>query len=393
MCFCARGLLWLWVLLWLALAPSASAHPNALSRADVYLGEVTRVELDLDGTSSVDLVARQLDLAQAPELEALAPHQERLVSYIDARFLLTADGKPCKRKDVGNLSFSRARNRLHLRLRYQCKPDSKRIGLESRLFSDESTPHQVMGGVHFGERYQRSLLEASKPVAFKLDALPLRESGPKGFRMATKPAASSTQAPAPPVATPSLEPPTEASGLSFSAFFLEGWRHILGGYDHLLFVFVLLLGAASLRQLAGWITLFTLAHSLSLVLSALELITISPRIVEPLIALSIVWVGIETLRGVTKHRGGVVFAFGLLHGLGFGSALLELGLSRHDIVKPLLGFNLGVELGQLTVVVPCFVLLLWQRKHHADWSHGIRTWTATGLSLVAALWFLQRLVA
>ncbi|MCA9640545.1 MAG: HupE/UreJ family protein [Polyangiaceae bacterium] len=405
MCFCARSVLTLLGALCLSVlvfTPAAHAHPNALSRVDVYLGsDSTRVELDLDGTSSVDLIARQLGLAPPPDLADLASHQARLVRYAESHLSLKADGQRCTPKDAGNQRFSRAKNRLYLRLGYHCPWAPKQVVLESRLFTDESTPHQILGGVHRAGRYQRSLLAPQQPVAFTTDSLPLAESAPHTFRMATPPASAGValaNARAAPAADPDAvsvpPPPKQPTGLSFSAFLGEGWRHILGGYDHLLFVFTLVLGAVSLRELTRWITAFTLAHSLSLALSALELVKVSPRLIEPLIALSIVWVGVETARGRRGHRrAGMVFAFGLLHGLGFGGALFELGLNRNDVATPLLGFNLGVELGQLVVVLPCFAVLAWQRKHHAKWNLPLRTWAGAVSSLVASIWFLERLVA
>ncbi len=132
-----------------------------------------------------------------------------------------------------------------------------------------------------------------------------------------------------------------------------------GGLDHVLFVACLVLGSRTFRPLLLQLTSFTLAHTLTLGLGALGFLRLPGHVVEPLIALSIAFVAIENLiqRGSAPHRLLVVFGFGLLHGLGFAGALAEVGLSGESLVASLLGFNVGVELGQLTVVALLFVAL------------------------------------
>jgi len=137
-----------------------------------------------------------------------------------------------------------------------------------------------------------------------------------------------------------------------------GFTHILPkGLDHILFVLGLFLLSLRLRPLLAQITAFTVAHTLSLALAMLGIVHLSPRIVEPLIAVSIVYVAIENVfaRELKKSRVALVFAFGLLHGLGFAGVLSELGLPRSEFVPALLSFNVGVELGQLTVIAVAFL--------------------------------------
>ena len=129
-----------------------------------------------------------------------------------------------------------------------------------------------------------------------------------------------------------------------------GVEHILRGWDHLLFLFALLLVAARLRMILGIITAFTIAHSLTLALAVLGVVRISPSIVEPLIAASIAFVAFDNVAPRHVPRAGIAFIFGLIHGFGFASALDALALSRDRVVASLLGFNVGVEIGQLIVV-------------------------------------------
>ncbi len=137
----------------------------------------------------------------------------------------------------------------------------------------------------------------------------------------------------------------------------QGFTHILPkGLDHILFVLGLFLLSPRLRPLLVQITAFTIAHSVTLALGLYGYVEVSPKIVEPMIALSIVFVAVENLvtSTMTPWRPFVVFAFGLLHGLGFAGILQELGLPSDQYVTALVGFNVGVELGQLAVVALAF---------------------------------------
>ena len=171
-----------------------------------------------------------------------------------------------------------------------------------------------------------------------------------------------------------------------------GFTHILPqGYDHMLFVFGLFFFAPLWRPLLWQVTAFTAAHTLTLALAVLGVVSISSRIVEPLIALSIVWVGVENLwrRELGWGRVAVVFGFGLLHGLGFAGALTELGIGRATLVPALLCFNVGVEAGQCSVLLLAFVALGWARAR-ADYRRRIAVPGSIAIALVATWWTVQR---
>jgi hydrogenase/urease accessory protein HupE len=173
-------------------------------------------------------------------------------------------------------------------------------------------------------------------------------------------------------------------------FLRMGVEHILGGYDHLVFLFALVVVGARLGSLLWVVTAFTAAHSVSLALSALGLFSPSARLVEPAIALSIAWVGAENLfaRRIEK-RWRVTFPFGLVHGFGFAGALTQVGLSRAEVPMALVMFNLGVELGQIGLLA-LFVPIVW-RLHRFDW-FGRRVVPALSCCVVIAgtAWFVER---
>src|SRR6185436_10418310 len=124
------------------------------------------------------------------------------------------------------------------------------------------------------------------------------------------------------------------------------------GLDHILFVLGMFLLSPRLKPVLSQVTAFTLAHSITLGLAMYGVLALSPRIVEPLIALSIAWIAVENLTTTTLRpwRIAVVFGFGLLHGMGFAGVLHELGLPRAEFLPALVSFNVGVECGQLLVI-------------------------------------------
>jgi hydrogenase/urease accessory protein HupE len=180
---------------------------------------------------------------------------------------------------------------------------------------------------------------------------------------------------------------------SFTNFLCLGVKHILTGYDHLLFLFGLLLVARGFFSSLGIITSFTIAHSITLAVATLHLVQIPSRIVEPLIAASIVFVGAENLlRGdIPKARRMVPFGFGLIHGFGFASALREAGVGSGTggIVLPLFSFNLGVELGQI-VVTALALPIIWKLRENplfiARWAPAC----SAAVVLLGSFWFVQR---
>jgi hypothetical protein len=182
---------------------------------------------------------------------------------------------------------------------------------------------------------------------------------------------------------------------SFAEFLRLGIGHILnfGAFDHLLFLTALLLGCRKLKPMLLVITGFTLAHSVTLALAALNVVTISTRLVEPAIAASIIVVAAENFRRTEKpwHRYALTCGFGLIHGFGFASALRDSGLAGTglQLAKPLLAFNLGVEIGQLTVAAALLPGLLLLERQPWFARHGVKA--VSGLIiLVAAFWLWQR---
>jgi hydrogenase/urease accessory protein HupE len=201
-----------------------------------------------------------------------------------------------------------------------------------------------------------------------------------------------------------------------SGFVRLGIEHILTGYDHLLFLLGLLIACRTLRAMLGVVTCFTLAHSVTLALAGLRVVTLPGRLVEPVIAASIIVIGLENLRwrarastaAATAPPGGgppgrylVTVIFGLMHGFGFAAALrgTGLGLEGAPILLPLFGFNLGVEIGQIAVAAVALPILWWlrtspsfTRRGAEGTSRAVSVAISVGISAAGLVWLVQRLI-
>ena len=194
---------------------------------------------------------------------------------------------------------------------------------------------------------------------------------------------------------------------TLSQYIADGVWHIWIGYDHILFLLSLLLPAVLLRRDNQWqpaptlrgalietlkvVTAFTLAHSITLSLAALQVISLPSRVVESVIAASVVLAALNNLRGtVDKRRWVMAFVFGLIHGFGFASVLADLGLPQGALVLALIGFNVGVELGQLAIVALFLPLAFWLRATRF-YRVGVLTGGSIIVALLASWWLVQRM--
>jgi hypothetical protein len=202
-------------------------------------------------------------------------------------------------------------------------------------------------------------------------------------------------------ASPTFLVPAKPSKAKIAGSYLAlGVEHILGGFDHLLFVLGLLLIVRSAMLLIKTITAFTLAHSVTLAMAALGFVHVPQTPVEAVIALSILFLATE----LSKQRHGMIgltsrapwlvaLCFGLLHGFGFAGALTEIGLPQMDIPLALLFFNVGVEVGQLMFVAAVLVVQFLIQKINVKWPAWAEQMPAYAIGSLAAFWFIQRTVS
>jgi hydrogenase/urease accessory protein HupE len=179
-------------------------------------------------------------------------------------------------------------------------------------------------------------------------------------------------------------------------YLVLGYTHIVpNGLDHILFVLGIFLLSTKLKPVLMQVTAFTIAHSITLGLTIYGLVHVSPRVVEPMIALSIAYVAIENLTTsqLKPWRVAIVFAFGLLHGMGFAGVLAELGLPRSEFLPALVSFNVGVEAGQLSVIAAAYLLVAWWAQTKPWYRHRFVMPASAAIAATGIFWTIQRIVS
>ena len=294
-----------------------------------------------------DLPAIEPDMLLDP---AIATAQRAaLVAIIGARLQITADGRPLT-AELSEITPAPGKRDVHLALHYAWPAPPSILAVQSRLFPYDPR-HRTFVNIYENDRLARQEI-------FEGDARPVE------YRTGSR----------------------QSMGAVVRQFVVEGMHHIFIGPDHILFVVGLLLLGGSVGRLLQIVTAFTVAHSITLGLSTFGILNPPAAVVEPAIALSIVFVGVHAFLGKKQHDPRLVFAFcfGLIHGFGFASVLREMVLPRHALGWSLFAFNGGVELGQACIVLavaPLLALLRQRRAHAAD-----RIFTA------GAFWFFQRIM-
>lgn len=382
----------------LALATRASAHDVGLSRGEYAIkGAIVSADLtfsrremvgvvpDLDPDHDGVIAADEIDRARAS-----------IAHGVVDRVRVTGDGAACP----GSLERAALAEEdgLEIRAVYRCPKPPMKVSIELTLLEElpyghrhiarapgpaEAAPPsasaepQAAGGAGAAGAADAADIER---VLFRSNrTLELQGSG----KEPTEPSAGAG-------ASASPAPPASAPTPSFVGFFLMGIEHILTGYDHLIFLLGLVLVGGRPRAMLLVITAFTIAHSITLGMAALGVLAPSPRIVEPMIALSIAYVGVENffVKDAEK-RWRITFPFGLVHGFGFAGALGEIRLPRAEVPVALVSFNLGVEAGQLAVLALVLPLILAARKREWFKDQGVKL--ISGAIIIAGLfWFVTR---
>ena len=177
-----------------------------------------------------------------------------------------------------------------------------------------------------------------------------------------------------------------------TTYLVSGFEHILPkGLDHILFIIGIFLLSLHLRPLLWQVTMFTVAHTITLGLAMAGYISLPDNIVEPLIALSIAYIGLENIWHKTLHKSrlALVFAFGLLHGMGFASVLKDFGMPEDDFLTALISFNVGVELGQLAIIMLAFAVVGWLR-HREYYRYAVIIPGSLAIMVTGLYWTVDR---
>ena len=326
-------------------APTAFAHQQGVGYSDVEVA---------DGRVRYDLVLSTHDVAADADGDGVLTDDEVLRAYPNLRrlfaraLLVEAGGAACP-LTLQDFSIE-PEERIVFRLRGPC-PDALPVHVAVRVLMLTGANGYNLAKIRAGGGYEEHVFDRDHPEAM----------------VGTAPSLVGT----------------------FQRFFVLGVDHIATGYDHILFLIALLLVGGGLRALVAIVTAFTVAHSITLSLAVFDVVHLPSRLVESAIALSIAWVALENIVfDLVRGRWRITFTFGLMHGFGFASVLREMHLPREGLIASLLAFNLGVEAGQLAIVLLTYPFIaLLQRSRQ-------RTVVVRGLSaviLVLALWwFIER---
>jgi hypothetical protein len=343
------GLVWL-----VAPAASAEGHPLSVSYSHWNVeGRAVdlRLRLPLDDVDLLLQLDQDLDgTVSDPEIERA---REAIGEYVAKHVRLTADGRTLASELVGVSTWKDDQEFSHVevRLTYPAPDVIDTAAMTSTLLTDLYPAHRTLADIRTGDRRAEFVFQHGNTYTVTRGM---------GSRWATA-----------------------------KAFLILGFEHILTGYDHVLFLFGLLLVGRGLRQLVAIVTSFTIAHSVTLSLATLGLIEPTAWTIEAAIALSIVYVGVENLVSANvSQRWKIAFGFGLIHGFGFSNILREMELPRSSLAVSLLTFNTGVEIGQITIILVMFPLLrLMGRTHY----HVLVTRYGSALMVVIGLyWFFER---
>lgn len=345
---------WLFALVALLGPVSAAAHQTGQATFVVNVKPDTR---QIDTLMSCPM----LDVAHAAKLDDPQQAWNQLGFYLDRHISVTNDGVLCPpiehklspASDSGPFWFLKA---------VECEKPLGRVQLTNDAMTETRGGYSTIGRIQLGEAVQTTVFTAQMPT-FDLDVGSVDASVPV------------------------------AEDVSMRRFVWQGLVHILGGLDHVLFVLALILMSRRLRELLIVVTAFTIAHSITLALAALDVVSISPAIIEPIIALSIAWVAVEAVLDKADHRRAYVatFLLGLVHGFGFSYVLRdEVGLPTESLVPALLSFNVGVELGQVCIVAVLYPLRRMMRDR--PWERRAVIAIASVIGGIALYWFVERVV-
>jgi len=173
-------------------------------------------------------------------------------------------------------------------------------------------------------------------------------------------------------------------------FFVLGMEHILSGYDHILFILSAILVVSGFLETLKLVTAFTVAHSITLALAFLGIVSLPASIVEPLIALTIAVVAFENVfQKKFNRRWMLVFVFGLVHGLGFVGVLKEITVSKQELLTSLVSFNIGIEAGQILIVGAGLLVMYF--VHKTSWSAVFIRWSSVAIGILGLVWFVERI--
>jgi HupE / UreJ protein len=347
------------LLMVLSLATPSQAHWADLAVADIQIKERN---VDLNLTVPTGLIS-QFDDDKNQQLSdsEITKHQQELQKFLNEKIQLTVGGEKNETLKVKSSVAKKISSNLTpapethstLLLQYQWQEPVEQLQMRYDLFVPGVSTARCLTQVFYGDLIENFVFTPESLTAALID---------------------------PPIAQ------------QIVSFIRLGVEHIWTGYDHILFLISLLMLGGELGYLLKVVTAFSLSHSVTLFLAALNIVSVPSRWVEIAIALSIAYIASENLwRKEAKARWQLAFGFGLIHGLGFSSVMQELDLPRNNLLTSIASFSVGIELGQFAIVIVAYLLLAYLRKF--PWDLPIRRIISIGVIVMSAVWVWERAIS
>jgi hydrogenase/urease accessory protein HupE len=359
----------------------ASAHPYSASFTTIqFLENETRFEFSIDALSIIefqeDIDSNENNVLEMSEIE---DDQDHLVEFLTHTVILDKNNEQ-QEPELIDIKIEKKENKdfLTLSLSYPAYQPGDTITINDGLYFNDADTNYVnlLTSSYAGESSQAALQGENRSWTILLTEEQQEQQAGDQQGNVTEPAQES-------------EPAAKTTS-SWLSFFKLGMSHILTGYDHLLFLFALLLRKQTFKQYALIVTSFTIAHSITLSMAVLGIMDLPSKFVESIIALSIIYVAAENiLKKEIHYRWGLTFVFGLIHGLGFANILQEMNLSKTNLASALISFNIGIEVVQLGIVLLLLPLLTY--LHRIKESPKYIKFGSIVIILFGAFWLVQRL--
>jgi hydrogenase/urease accessory protein HupE len=376
----------------ITLPKTADAHPLSASYTEItFEQEQTKLDFSIDELSVLEKVDVDTNGDGKLDQEELTTNEETIAHFIEDSTAWEVDQQQ-QTGEMTGIEFSQKNSMTYVTIYfvYPAVPYGATVNLNDGLYyNDNNTNYANLLVANSGSDVSQAILTGNDRNWTMIHTEPQLEQG--------QTAATNTTVPATGQDTPATTSPSENKhktsfeDSAWFSFFKLGMHHILGGYDHFLFLLALLLGRQTFKQYAATITAFTIAHSITLTLTYLDILHFPSTFIESIIAFSIVYVAIENIFfKKVRFRWLVTFAFGLIHGMGFADILLGMDIPKRFVAVDLASFNIGIEVIQLCLVALAVPVIRYAQKYKGYF----RTVQAASILIAAAgaYWLYERLL-
>lgn len=363
----------------------AEAHAYSASFTTLQLTKSeTKMMYEIDEVSVIELAGGDVNKNGMLEPEEFEAIKDKIVSVLKENINLKIDGQQQDWTNINEISLNRKGDETQLRIvvLFPAITTSQSISFTDNLYLNDKNANYVdLLKVNYGNQNSTAALSGSNrtwSMILSENDYGANHSGDKNET---------------PMQQGQANKPVESHSTSgWLSFMKLGINHILEGYDHILFLLSLLIARQSFKQIATVITAFTIAHSLTLTLTVLGIISIPPSFVEPAIAISICYVALENIfRKKVNYRWVLTFLFGLIHGMGFADILTEMHIPKSELAIDLASFNIGIEIIQLLIVV--LLLPLLTLLHRSKYSRKAIITVSSIAFLLGGFWLIERLLS